>query len=54
VQMVICSPLTRAIQTACLAFEKETVPIVAWPTVTEFYPDLPECQVQNDMQWAQP
>eukprot|EP00051_Salpingoeca_urceolata_P020783 m.316874 g.316874 ORF g.316874 m.316874 type:complete len:155 (-) comp19682_c0_seq5:77-541(-) len=44
-QAVYCSPLTRAIQTACLAFENQPgLPITAWPTVTEFYPHLPECQ----------
>lgn len=45
VQVVIVSPLTRAMQTACLAFEKETTPLITWPLVTEFFPDLPECQV---------
>jgi uncharacterized membrane protein len=29
-----CSPLSRALQTSCLAFEKQTVPIIAWPILT--------------------
>mmetsp|Transcript_1339 Transcript_1339/g.4822 ORF Transcript_1339/g.4822 Transcript_1339/m.4822 type:complete len:475 (+) Transcript_1339:147-1571(+) len=45
VQTVICSPLTRTIQTACLAFEKELrTPIISWPEVAEYYGELPECQ----------
>lgn len=44
VQLVICSPLTRAIQTACLAFERQPqLPILAWPVVTEFWLSMPEC-----------
>ena len=43
-QIVLSSPLSRALQTACLAFEKEVLPIVAWPLLTEFYPEYPECQ----------
>lgn len=41
-QIIISSPLTRAMQTCCLAFEREIQPIVAWPLVTEFYPEYPE------------
>ncbi|EGD74635.1 hypothetical protein PTSG_05999 [Salpingoeca rosetta] len=47
VQTVYCSPLTRAIQTACIAFAEEKCPIYAWPVITEFYPDMPECQGRN-------
>ncbi len=44
-QLVVCSPLTRSIQTACIAFEKETSsPLLAWPMCTEFYPQYPESQ----------
>eukprot|EP00053_Salpingoeca_punica_P003184 m.41626 g.41626 ORF g.41626 m.41626 type:complete len:216 (+) comp12026_c0_seq1:140-787(+) len=44
VQTIIASPLTRAIQTACLAFQESAIPIVTWPIVTEAYGYLPECQ----------
>lgn len=47
IQTVYCSPLTRAIQTACKAFEQESCPIYAWPVLTEMYPDMPECQGRN-------
>eukprot|EP00056_Hartaetosiga_gracilis_P003452 m.63806 g.63806 ORF g.63806 m.63806 type:complete len:395 (-) comp11461_c2_seq2:26-1210(-) len=47
VQAVYSSPLTRALQTSCLAFERTSQPIIAWPTVTEFYPHMPECQGRN-------
>ncbi len=44
-QLVVCSPLTRSIQTACIAFEKETSsPILAWSICTEFQPQYPESQ----------
>lgn len=36
--------MTRTIQTACHAFEKETTPLLAWSIVMESYPYLPECQ----------
>ncbi|CAN0042125.1 unnamed protein product, partial [Phaeothamnion confervicola] len=47
VQLIISSPLTRTLQTACLAFENESTPIIAWPLVTEFFPELPECHGRN-------
>eukprot|EP00055_Hartaetosiga_balthica_P017795 m.123250 g.123250 ORF g.123250 m.123250 type:complete len:489 (+) comp9404_c1_seq9:111-1577(+) len=47
VQKVYSSPLTRALQTTCLAFERLSQPIVAWPMVTEFYPHMPECRGRN-------
>eukprot|EP00730_Choanoeca_flexa_P004763 TRINITY_DN11795_c1_g3_i7.p3 TRINITY_DN11795_c1_g3~~TRINITY_DN11795_c1_g3_i7.p3 ORF type:complete len:171 (+),score=24.28 TRINITY_DN11795_c1_g3_i7:261-773(+) len=34
VQTIYCSPMTRAMQTACLVFEKETAPLIAWPVIT--------------------
>ncbi len=44
-QLVVCSPLTRSIQTTCIAFEKETSsPFIAWPLCTEFHPQYPESQ----------
>ncbi len=47
VQMVIVSPLRRTLQTACLAFAHTTHPLIAWPLVTEFWGESPECQGQN-------
>ncbi|KNC70972.1 hypothetical protein SARC_16496, partial [Sphaeroforma arctica JP610] len=29
--------------TACHAFENTCHPVVVWPTVTEFYPEMQEC-----------
>lgn len=44
-QLVLTSPLTRAMQTACIAFENEIeCPILAWPLVTELQPEYPESQ----------
>ncbi len=44
-QLVVCSPLTRSIQTACIAFENEiSCPFLAWPLCTEFHPQYPESQ----------
>ncbi len=44
-QLVVCSPLTRSIQTTCIAFEKEiSSPLLAWPICTEFHPQYPESQ----------
>ena len=36
VQVVICSPLSRALQTACIAFAHQDVPIVCVADATEF------------------
>jgi broad specificity phosphatase PhoE len=36
IELVVVSPLTRALQTACLCFEGITVPIVAHAGLTEF------------------
>lgn len=47
VQIVIASPLRRALQTACLAFEQESTPVMAWPVVTEFFGEYPECKGRN-------
>ena len=44
VEFVFTSPLTRAIQTACLAFGKTKVPIRAEPLVTEYFSHLVECR----------
>jgi glucosyl-3-phosphoglycerate phosphatase len=44
VELVITSPLTRAIQTACLAFGQTQLPIRADPLVTEYFAHLVECQ----------
>lgn len=43
VELVIASPLTRTLQTACLAFHEHKVPIRAEPLVTEYYSHLVEC-----------
>ena len=39
VELVVISPLTRALQTACIAFERHAAPTTVWPVVTEFYSD---------------
>ncbi len=44
VQLVVVSPLTRALQTACHAFHKTSVPMRADPLVTEYYSHLIECK----------
>ncbi|CAM9357353.1 unnamed protein product [Chrysoparadoxa australica] len=45
VQMVLTSPMTRCIQTACITFAKQSkVPLIAWPLLTECHPQYPECQ----------
>jgi broad specificity phosphatase PhoE len=46
-ELVVVSPMTRAIQTACLAFEHTAVPLVLWPSVTEFFAETPSCQGRN-------
>lgn len=46
-EICVVSPLTRAIQTACLAFEHEQVPLVISPLITEFFGDEYSCQGRN-------
>lgn len=36
IQVVICSPLSRALQTACIAFAHREVPIICVADATEF------------------
>eukprot|EP00730_Choanoeca_flexa_P004758 TRINITY_DN11795_c1_g3_i16.p2 TRINITY_DN11795_c1_g3~~TRINITY_DN11795_c1_g3_i16.p2 ORF type:complete len:471 (+),score=76.86 TRINITY_DN11795_c1_g3_i16:261-1673(+) len=52
VQTIYCSPMTRAMQTACLVFEKETAPLIAWPVITEFYPQATECKGRNPSEFS--
>ena len=40
VQLILTSPLTRAMQTACIAFAAVEAPMIAWPILTEFYPEV--------------
>lgn len=47
IQLVLVSPLSRTIQTACLAFEHKDVPLVAFPPIMEFYPGIPENTGRN-------
>ncbi len=44
VELVVTSPLTRAIQTACLAFHNTPTPIRADPLLTEYFSHLIECR----------
>ena len=37
VELVVVSPMTRALQTACIAFQHTDTPMVPWPAITEFF-----------------
>ena len=47
VELCVVSPMTRTMQTACLAFEHSSVPLLPWPVVTEFYTQVHHHHANN-------